>query len=161
MALECWKKGNDLQSVLLMYQASGNLSGLADLAILATNQGENNIAFICNFLLSNHHDCIQLLIDTGRIPEAAFYARTYAPSQMNRVVAIWKQSLLNTGNVKASEKIADPQHYENLFPDFKLGLKVESALLSCAQALAPAASYSIFQAFDDIDIIEGFLIEDN
>ncbi len=155
MALECWKKANDLQSVLMLYQTSGNAAGLAELAPIAAQKGENNIAFICHFLLSNHHDCIQLLIDTGRISEAAFYARTYAPSQISRVVALWKQSLLKTGNVKAAESIADPVGYENLFPDFKIGLEAENALLPFARTLAPAAAYSTFKAFDSVDIVQG------
>jgi hypothetical protein len=29
-------------------------------------------------------ECIQLLIDTGRVPEAAFMARTYMPSMISR-----------------------------------------------------------------------------
>lgn len=158
MSLDCWKKANDLQSVLMLYQTSGNAAGLAELATLAAEKGENNVAFICNFLLSNHHDCIQLLIDTGRISEGAFYARTYAPSQVSRVVALWKQSLLKTGNVKAAESIADPSGYENLFADFKIGLDVENALLPFARTLAPAAAYSAFKAFDDVDIVQGMIL---
>jgi coatomer subunit beta' len=42
-------------------------------------QGKNNIAFICYFLLRKIDECLNLLCDTGRIPEAAFLARTYAP----------------------------------------------------------------------------------
>ena len=29
-------------------------------------------------------DCLQLLINTNRIPEAAFFARTYLPSEITR-----------------------------------------------------------------------------
>ena len=29
-------------------------------------------------------ECLELLINTGRIPEAAFFARTYLPSQISR-----------------------------------------------------------------------------
>jgi hypothetical protein len=31
--------------------------------------------------------CINLLMETGRIPEAAFMARTYMPSLMTKIVA--------------------------------------------------------------------------
>lgn len=29
-------------------------------------------------------ECLELLIRTNRLPEAAFFARTYAPSQISR-----------------------------------------------------------------------------
>ena len=34
-------------------------------------------------------ECIQLLIDTGRVPEAAFMARTYMPSMISRYGTLW------------------------------------------------------------------------
>ena len=33
-------------------------------------------------------DCLEVLINTGRLPEAAFFARTYLPSQVSRYVLI-------------------------------------------------------------------------
>ena len=38
-------------------------------------------------------ECLELLISTGRIPEATFFARTYAPSQVSRVLALWRDDL--------------------------------------------------------------------
>lgn len=29
-------------------------------------------------------ECLELLVNTGRMPEAAFFARTYLPSQISR-----------------------------------------------------------------------------
>lgn len=37
--------------------------------------------------------CLELLIRTNRLPEAAFLARTYLPSQVSRVVKLWRESL--------------------------------------------------------------------
>jgi len=42
-------------------------------------EGKNNIAFACYFLSGNVEKCIDLLITTERIAEAAFLARTYMP----------------------------------------------------------------------------------
>lgn len=35
----------------------------------------------------------QVLIQAGRLPEAAFFARTYQPSAMSEVVRLWKADL--------------------------------------------------------------------
>ena len=53
-------------------------------------KGENNITFLCHFLLGNVFECLNILTDTSRFPEAAFFARTYAPSHVPRLVALWK-----------------------------------------------------------------------
>ncbi|CAN0542313.1 unnamed protein product, partial [Scytosiphon promiscuus] len=38
-------------------------------------------------------ECLELLVSVGRVPEAAFMARTYLPSAMGRLVALWKKDL--------------------------------------------------------------------
>ena len=48
--------------------------------------GKQNIAFICHFLLGRLDACVDLLVGCGRLPEAAFFARTYAPSRMTEVL---------------------------------------------------------------------------
>lgn len=58
-----------------------------------------------------------------RLPEAAFFARTYLPSQMSEVVKVWKKDL-EKQNAKAAESLADPAEYPNLFPDLEWALKV-------------------------------------
>lgn len=51
--------------------------------------------------------CIDLLIGCGRLPEAAFFARTYAPSRMTEVVKLWQGDLAKI-NPKAAESLANP-----------------------------------------------------
>lgn len=51
----------------------------------AEASGKQNIAFVCQFLLGRLDECIDLLVGCGRLPEAAFFARTYAPSRMTEV----------------------------------------------------------------------------
>jgi coatomer subunit beta' len=77
------------------------------------------VAFICYFLLGKLEDSLNLLCDTGRIPEAAFLARTYLPSHVSRIVKLWKLDLKSV-NEKAAESLADPLEYANLFPDIAL-----------------------------------------
>lgn len=45
------------------------------------------------------NDCVDLLINTKRLPEAALFARTYIPSEVSRVVALWKESLGKVSHV--------------------------------------------------------------
>jgi len=48
---------------------------------------------------------LELLIRTNRLPEAAFLARTYLPSQVSRVVKLWRENLA-TVNTKVSSVIS-------------------------------------------------------
>jgi coatomer subunit beta' len=72
-------------------------------------------------------DCLQILIDTNRLPEAAFFARTYMPSKVPEIVKLWKEGL-SKSNEKAAQALAEPTSYENLFPGFKESIKVEQYL---------------------------------
>jgi len=93
------------------------------------------------FLLRNLEACLNLLCDTGRIPEAAFLARTYLPSHVSRIVKMWKQDLKSV-NEKAAESLADPMEYENLFPDIALALVAEKYFKQHSQKRPSAAVYS-------------------
>ncbi len=80
LAEECYYRAGDLGALLLIYTSLGDRVGMARLACLARDAGRHNIAFVCMFTLGKIADCIQLLCDTGRVPEAAFMTRTYQPS---------------------------------------------------------------------------------
>jgi coatomer subunit beta' len=116
LAEECLDAAGDISGLLLIYSSTGNAKGMEKLAQLAISQGRNNVAFVCYFLLRKLEDCLQLLCETNRIPEAAFFARTYLPSAVPRMVTLWKQDL-QTINERAAESLADPIQFENLFPD--------------------------------------------
>ena len=45
----------------------------------AVEKGQNNLAFATLFQLGDTKSCVDLLVNTRRIPEAAIFARTYAP----------------------------------------------------------------------------------
>ncbi|XP_020265763.1 coatomer subunit beta'-3-like isoform X2 [Asparagus officinalis] len=125
MVQECLSQAMDLSGLLLIYSALGDAEGIAKLASLAKEQGKNNVAFLCLFLLGKLEDCLQLLVDSNRIPEAALMARSYLPSKVSEIVAIWKKDLIEV-NPKAAESLADPEEYSNLFEDWQVALAVES-----------------------------------
>jgi len=127
LAEKCLWNAEDIGGLLLLYTSLGSTTGIESLAKLAVEKGKNNVAFICYFLLRRIDDCLTLLCDTGRIPEAAFLARTYVPSQISKIVTLWRQDLQSI-NEKAAESLADPMEYQNLFTDLKLALKAEKYL---------------------------------
>lgn len=86
---------------------------------ILVEQGKNNIAFSALYELGELEQVIDLLIKTDRIPEAAVFARTYAPQQMSKIVKLWKANLENQNKKKVAESLADPADYPNLFPDMQ------------------------------------------
>ena len=92
---------NDFSGLLLLYSATGNLEKMATLAELARAGGKTNVAFVAYILTSNVEACADLLIETKRLPEAAFFVRTYLPSRMDEVVALWKKDLSTVSETAA------------------------------------------------------------
>lgn len=85
MAEHCLKSGKDLSGLLLLYSARGSVDGMRTLTGEALEGGKNNVAFLARFLLGDLPGCVDLLIASGRTPEAAFFARTYLPSRVSEV----------------------------------------------------------------------------
>jgi len=145
LAEQCMLSAEDLNGLLLLYSSIGTLSGMNTLAQMAIKKGKNNIAFMCYLLTRQVSKCLDLLCETGRIPEAAFFARTYLPSEVPRIVKLWRRDL-QTINEKAAESLADPTEYENLFPDLHWALQAEEHF---KQEVRQAAVYP--EVSDEID----------
>ncbi|KAJ3414822.1 Coatomer subunit beta' [Chytridiales sp. JEL 0842] len=154
LAEECLKKAKDLEGLLLIYQASGNSSGMRNLAAMAVEKGQNNIAFLCYMVCGDVEKAIDLLCAIDRIPEAAFLARTYLPSHITRVVKLWKESLQNAGKKKMAEAIANPSDFENLFPDIKYALTIEAGFNAKKEkGPVPAAEYVDWKELLELDLV--------
>ena len=52
------------------------------------------------------------MLDSNRIPEAAFFARTYLPSEISRIVELWREQLSKV-NERAGQSLADPKVIQN------------------------------------------------
>merc|ERR1712137_1331595 len=152
MAQECLHKAQDFGGLLLLATASGNAEMVKRLGDDAIGAGMNNVAFLTRFLSGDLNACLEILQKSNRIPEAAFFARTYLPSQISRVVQLWKVSLGQV-NAKAAQSLADPQQYENLFPGLTDALKTEQ-FLAQKRALRPASAYTSLPANWDRKPIE-------
>nr|CAG4642317.1 EOG090X01FO [Evadne anonyx] len=139
MAQECLHKAQDFGGLLLLATASGNAEMVQRLGDDAIGAGMNNVAFLTRFLSGDLNACLEILLSTNRIPEAAFFARTYLPSQISRVVQLWKVSL-GLVNAKAAQSLADPQQYENLFPGLSDAMKTEQ-FLAQQRVRRPASAF--------------------
>ncbi|KAE8718408.1 Coatomer subunit beta'-2 [Hibiscus syriacus] len=140
MAEECMKHALDLSGLLLLYSSLGDAEGISRLASLSKEHGKNNVAFLCLFMLGKLEDCLQLLVESNRIPEAALMARSYLPSKVSEIVEIWRKDLIKI-NPKAAESLADPREYSNLFEDWELSLSVESKVAETRGVCPPAEDY--------------------
>jgi coatomer subunit beta' len=77
--------------------------------LFTVEKGQNNIAFNCFFQTGDIASCIDVLIKTDRAPEAALFARTYAPSAVPATVKTWKHALEASGKQKIAQTLADPE----------------------------------------------------
>lgn len=153
VAEECFGKAHDLGGLLLLYTSRGDAKGLDSLAQLAETAGKQNIAFVCRFLLADVDGCIDLLSACGRLPEAAFFARTYKPSRMTDAVRAWQADLAKV-NPKAAESLANPDEYPNLFPAYQDSLKAETLLARERAQRVPAARFAEVEGANLRDVIQ-------
>jgi coatomer subunit beta' len=149
-----------LSGQLLLATSSGSPETLRQLVEESKLKGKNNVAFVSMFMLKDIDGCIDLLIETKRIPEAAFMARTYAPSRVSEIIALWKEDLSKV-NKKAAEALADPTGHLELFEGFDEALAAEKTARVHAGTQADACEYGVglavdklTDAIDDIDVSE-------
>ncbi|XP_056139515.1 coatomer subunit beta'-like [Lampris incognitus] len=153
LAQECLHHAQDYGGLLLLATASGNASMVGKLADAAERDGKTNVAFLSYFLQGKVEKCLDLLIKTNRLPEAAFLARTYLPSHVSSVVKLWKESLSKV-NQKAADALADPTQYSNLFPGLQQALLAEQYLKDTHVWVRPAAEYPLIMPNEDRSIFE-------
>eukprot|EP01134_Creolimax_fragrantissima_P001992 CFRG1992T1 len=162
LALSCWEFGlaeqsmiaaKDYAGLLLLFTTSGNPRGLEVLAQKCMEEEQNNITFVCFFLLRRLDECLDLLIKTNRLSEAAFFARTYMPSKVPELVTLWKESLNGVGNTAMAASLASPAEYGNLFPDMALAIEAERRYKRDG-VLYPASDYLELKRSLGRDLIE-------
>ncbi|CAG4912061.1 unnamed protein product [Colias eurytheme] len=72
----------DYSSLLIFAVSSGDKILLEEVAKKSSEDGQDNIAFMAYFTLNKLNECLQLLIDQNKLPETAFFARSYVPSKL-------------------------------------------------------------------------------
>lgn len=117
LAQESFEKAGDLPALLLLFTSLSDRSGMERLASLAVEKGSTNIAFAAYLQLGDGQSCVDLLSKTGRLPEAAMFARSYHPQAIPGVVKQWKGELEEGGKDKVAATIADPEEDGDLFTE--------------------------------------------
>ncbi|XP_041851095.1 coatomer subunit beta'-like [Melanotaenia boesemani] len=153
LAQECLHQAQDYGGLLLLATTSGNVEMVGKLAEGAEKDGKTNVAFLTYFMQGRLEKCLDLLIKTDRLPEAAFLARTYMPSHVSRVVKLWKDNLSKV-NQKAADALADPRDYSNLFPGLEQALLAEQYLKETHVGVRPAAEYPLLMPNEDRHVLE-------
>lgn len=149
----CSLASDDFPGLLLLYSAVGNFEGMEALANAAQKKGKTNVAFIAYLLTGNVEACADLLINTNRLPEAAFFARTYLPSRVEEIVSLWKADLSKVSET-AANALAEPKSNPELFPDLDVALQVEQMFLAQREATKASgiAASDYPTAKDDLEL---------
>lgn len=106
---------------------------------MATDSNQNNVAFTCYLSLGEVEKCIDILVATGRLPEAVIFSKTYKPSLTAGLVKLWKGELVKSGMEKIAKTIASPDGNLDLFTGWTELLEEERS----AQGIAPIVRKSM------------------
>lgn len=55
-----------------------------------------SLSFNCYMLLRDVTNAIKCLLASKKYPEAAFFAKAYCPSEITKVVGLWKENMEKT-----------------------------------------------------------------
>ena len=103
------KEAHDWNGLLLYYSCIQDRKKIKELADEAKSAGMFNISFSSYFQLNNHEECLNILLDSRRYPEAATFARTYVPSKVEKIIELWnKQIEEEEKNNRTTMKIISP-----------------------------------------------------
>lgn len=139
LAQQCFSNAQDYSALLLLATSSGNASMVSKLSEMSSEKGIFNVSFLSYFILGDTKNALEVLIKTNRLPEAAFFARSYLPSEVPRILQLWKEDP-KAKHDKSVQALADPLEYENLFPNFENALKAEKYLQMTKRTI-PAQLY--------------------
>lgn len=153
IAEACMIRCEDFNGLLLLYSSLSVPSKIEQLAELAAKNKRMNITFLCYFLLNNLDKCLETLIASGRISEAAFFARTYCPSKISSVIEIWRKDLEKVSRV-AAQSLSDPTEYPQHFPELSQAIQCEEMLAKYYSDAAPASEYMNRMGLHDYDMLE-------
>lgn len=122
LAEKCFKSSSiaEVESLLLLYSATGNRAGMEWVADKAADAGKYNVAFNALWSIGAVKQCVDLLNKTGRHSEAAVVALSYGKGNVEKSVGQWKASLVANGKEKIAESISSPSEEPDKFPQGNL-----------------------------------------
>lgn len=134
---EALTNAGDFNGLLLLFTSTADYAAVARLGELALTKGKSNVAFTCFHLLGRHGECVDILVHTQKLAEAAFYARTYCHEKVTDVVLKWKNSVAGLPRIR--DAIADPVGFPNLFPNIAVVAPAAPVESSPVKAESPKA----------------------
>lgn len=140
LAEDCAIRADDFSLLLILYSSRGDAAGLERLARLTSEKRRYNIAFICWLLLNRLTECVEVLKETKRFPEAAFFSRSYCPSKIEVVMDKWREDLAAVSS-RAAKALADPFKNPELFENFEASIQAEQVLLAQGGGFQRAHEY--------------------
>ncbi|CCJ28438.1 unnamed protein product [Pneumocystis jirovecii] len=143
LAEECYIKAKDYGSLLLLYSSFGNIEKMKTLANDALDSGQSNIAFTALLQIQDVDGCTDIFLNTKRFPEACLFARTYAPSQMRKVLKLWKEHLEQKGKHKLANLVVTSTDDISFFPDLEKTLDLEKEFRKLSFRDEETSSYTI------------------
>lgn len=120
LAQECFKHANDVHSLFLVATAQQDKALLSHVAEAARAKGELNLAVAALVQMQDTRGVVDVLMQAQRLPEAALFARTYAPHLVPETVRAWKASVRAQSSQKQQEladRIGEPHTMPELFPE--------------------------------------------
>ena len=102
--------------------------------------------------------CIELLQAHGKLPEAAFFALAYQPSQIAQAFAVWQADLRAHHHV-AAELIANPREYAEYFAGYEEALALEAQLAPLCAMDVKASEYPKYRRMVDGEGIDVSALE--
>lgn len=120
----------------------------------AVEKNLHNIAFTAFLQLGEIEACVDLLVATDRIPEAALLARTYAPSLAPAVVDKWAADLAGQGKKKIARAIVNPAEDAAAFDEdwaAVLALEANGGVPQDTDDVEPAAENGADEVVEDDD----------
>ncbi|VEN34658.1 unnamed protein product [Callosobruchus maculatus] len=138
LAKECMQKAQDYGGLLLLATSSGDEALVRSLGKTTEEEEKHNLSFLSYILVGDLNKCLEILVNTGRLPEAAFFARSYLPDRISEIVELWRAELSKV-NEKAGQSLADPKSYENLFPGLAEAVQAQKFYEQHNRGLEPAA----------------------
>lgn len=151
LAEVCMEHAQDYSGLLLLYTAAGKLDKMKKLGEMAAADEKTNIAFIALLLQGKSAECVDLLTQTDRTPEAALFARSYAPSKVPETVGTWKEEV-GVKYPKVAAALADPTEYGNLFPEYAFSTEAEKKI--SATEPGPADTFTAYVNSKSVPLAE-------
>ena len=113
-AEECMNEAEDFSGLLLFYSGIQDREKIKALAEKAVQKQNYNIGFAAYFEINDTENCLKILVESKKYPEAAIFARTYCPSKIEEILELWNQKLdEDVDNNRVTTKIVNPVNEEN------------------------------------------------